>query len=187
MANIVESLMDKIKFPEKMDLSSTDRQLLQKLNASIEDLKNKSSDSVSPKQFVMAEERLLAQINSLSKEVKKLQDAVAEPPEIQVPEITVDFSELKQHITDETEKSEYKIRGLMEAKADATMGVLKAIQTSSRDEELIKYAETLTNRILEVEAGMKKQLRTVKIMMGFTIWISIMALAAMVAQVLGIV
>lgn len=185
MANIVESLMDKIKFPEKMDLSHADRQLIQKLNASVEELKAK--DSVSAKQLVTSEERLLAQINSLSKELQKLQDTVAEPPEIQVPEITVDFSELKQHITDETEKSEYKIRGLMEAKADATMGVLKAIQTSSRDEELVKYAETLTNRILEVEAGMKKQLRTVKIMMGFTIWISIMALAAMVAQVLGLI
>lgn len=185
MANIVESLMDKIKFPEKMDLSHTDRQLLQKLNASVDELKAK--DSVSAKQLITTEERLLAQINVLSKEVKKLQDSVAEPPEIQVPEITVDFSELKQHITDETEKSEYKVRGLIEGKADAAQGILKAIQTSGRDEELVKYAETLSNRILEAEAGIKKQLQAVKIMMGFTIWISIMALAAMVAQVLGIV
>ncbi|MBP3542787.1 MAG: hypothetical protein J6J86_01020 [Lachnospiraceae bacterium] len=185
MANIVESLMDKIKFPEKMDLSHTDRQLLQKLSASVEELKAK--DSVSAKQLITSEERLLAQISGLSKDVKKLQEACAQAPELQVPEITVDFSELKQHITDETEKSEYKVRGLMEAKADAAMGVLKAIQTSGRDAELIKYAETLSNRMLEVEAGIKKQLRTVKIMMGFTIWISIMALAAMVAQVLGLV
>ena len=99
----------------------------------------------------------------------------------------MDFTELKQHITDETQKSEYNVRGLMEAKADAAMGVLKAIQTSGRDAELIKYAETLSNRMLEMETGIKKQLRTVKIMMGFTIWISIMALAAMVAQVLGLV
>lgn len=175
MANIVDSLMDKIKFPEKIDLSHTDRQLIQKLNTAVEELNAK--DTVSAKQLADTEERLLAQITALSGLPGTSQTAEASP----------DFADLKQYITDETEKSEYRIRGLIEHKADETKGLLKSVQTANRDEELIKYAEALSNRMLEVEAGLKKQIRTVKIMMGFTIWISIIALAAMVAQVLGLV
>lgn len=172
MANIVDSLMDKIKFPEKLELSSADRQLLQKLNASVEELKTR--ESASAMQLADTEKKLLAQLETLSTK------------QSQLPEAEADLSGLRQYITDETEKSEYKIRGLIEHKADETKELLKAVQTANRDEELIKYTEALSNRILEVEAGLTGQLRTVKIMMGFTIWISIMALAAMVIQVLGL-
>lgn len=174
MANIVESFMDKMKYPEKAELSHADRQLIQKLSASVEELKTK--ETVSVRQLAASEKHILARI-----------DALSDSGSSSAPESSADFSELRQYIADENEKSAYKLRGLIEHKADEAQELLKALQTSDRADELIKYAEVLSTCMLEAEARLSRQLRTVKIMMGFAIWISIMALAALTAQVLGLI
>lgn len=184
MANLVETLMDKMKVPEKLELSQADRQLLQKLAASVDELKAKKT--ITEQQLNEAEERLLAQMRILLEEAQQ-NAPTPEPAKPQEIDVKVDFSDLKHFISEEHEQGKYQIKSLIEEKNGAVVSQLHTIQTAVKDEEILNKMPTLFNQLNDTELALRKQLRTVKIMMGFTIWISIMTLAAMVAQVLGLI
>lgn len=183
MANIVESLMDKIKFPEKMELSQADRQLLQSLAASMDELKAK--DALSEKDLSETEQRLLVQLRTVLKEDIKEALPVQEP--VELPEITVDFSELKSFLSEKTLQENRQIKSLIEEKSGSLYSQLQNIKISIKDEEILNKLPALLTQLTDTEHSLRKQLRTVKIMMGFSIWISIMTLAAMVAMALGLI
>lgn len=150
MANLVETLMDKIKIPDKIELSQADRQLLQKLAADVEELKTIDTHTEQP------------------------------------PDITIDFSDLKHFMSEEHRQEKYQLKSLIDEKNDAIISQLHNIQASVKGEEILNQMTTLSNQLSDTEFSLRRQLRTVKIMMGFTIWICIMTLAAMAAQALGL-
>lgn len=181
MANIVESLMDKIKVPEKLELSQSDRQLLQKLVMSVEELKKRNY--LTEQELSQSEQRLLAQIRTALKDDMK--ESISSSGSAQPHEVTVDLSELKRFISEETDKERYQVKALIEEKNRAVNSQLQNIRAAIKDEEILDKLPSILNQLSDTEHTLRKQLRTVKIMMGFTIWISIMTLAAMVAQALG--
>lgn len=180
MANIVESLMDKIKVPEKPELSQADRQILQQLAMSVEELKSKKY--LTQQDLSESEQRLIVQLRAALKEDGKDGTGSAQPQEV-----TVDLSELKRFISEETDKERYQIKALIEEKNGSVSSQLQDLKASIKDEEILGKLPAILNQLSDTEYTLRKQLRTVKIMMGFTIWISIMTLAAMAAQALGLI
>lgn len=178
MANLVESIMDRVKFPDKIELSQADRQLLQKLTSSVEELKSKKT--VTDKQLAEAEERLLAQMRLLFEETNEKSAETEQPPEI-----SLDLSELKHFISEENEQRKYQIKSLMEEKNSELTSQLQNLKTSIKDEEILSKIPSLFNQLYDTETNLHRQMRTVKIMMGFTIWTSILTLAVVAAHVLG--
>ncbi len=181
MANLVESIMDKVKFPDKMELSQADRQLLQKLAASVDELKSKKT--VTDKQLAEAEERLLAEMRLLFHEAQEQPEQVQKLPEPQ--EVSIDFSELRHFISEENEQGKYQIKTFIEDKNSTLASQLQNIKTSIKDEEILNKMPSIFNQLCDTETNLHKQMRTVKIMMGFTIWTSILTLAVIAAHVLG--
>ena len=91
MAKLVDSIMDKVKFPDKIELSHADRQMLLKLAASVEELKARKA--ITGAQLNDTEERLSAQMQSLFKEAADRPAPLPEP--VQPPEVNIDLTDLK--------------------------------------------------------------------------------------------
>ena len=75
MANLVESIIDKVK-SDKIELSQTDRHLLQKLSASIDALKSKKT--ITESQLTETEERLNTQIKTIFASLQEQASLTAE-------------------------------------------------------------------------------------------------------------
>ena len=54
-----------------------------------------------------------------------------------------------------------------------------------KDDEILSKLPTLCNQLSDMEVLITRQMRTVKIMLGITIWVCILTLAVAVAHVLG--
>lgn len=181
MANLVETIIDRVKVPDKMELAPADRQLLQKLAASVEELKAKKT--LTDTQLAEAEERLGAQIQELFEKEKPLLIKAAEPPK--PPEIKIDLDDIKRFIAEQSEQGKYQLKSHMQEQYNSASSQLQEIQTAIKDEEVLKKILSLYNQMSGMEMQINRQLRTVKIMTGFTIWTVLLMLAAVVAQVLG--
>lgn len=182
MAKLVDTFIDRMKVPEKLELSQADRQLLQKLAASVEELKTKKN--ITEQQLGEAEQRLLTQIRILLEESQKSAPA-PEPAKPQ--EMAIDFSELRHFISEEVEQEKYQTKSLIEEKHGSVTAQLQSLISSVKDDEILSKLPSLFNQVSDTEMTLRKQIRTVKIMLGFSIWISIMTLAAMAAQALGLI
>lgn len=187
MANLVESIKERVKFPEKMDLSPADRQLLHKLAAAVEELKQQRT--VTEQQLTQTEERLLAQIEAMLNETRtamlQAQEESMQPAPPQ--EITPDFSELKHFISETSEQKQYQIKSLIGEAEGQTTAQLQSILGAIKDEEILNKLPTLFTQLSDTEQHLNRQLRTVKIMMGVTIWISLLSLIAIAGNILGFI
>ena len=178
MANLVESIIDKVKLPDKIELSHADRQLLLKLSASVEELKTRKA--LTDAQLNAAEERLNTQMQRLFEEAANRPSEPAQPPEI-----NIDLTDLKHFISEETEQKKYQLKACIEDKYNDTTSQFKALKGMIKDDEILSKLPTLCNQLSDMEILITRQMRTVKIMLGITIWVCILTLAVAVAHVLG--
>ena len=195
MPNLVESFIDKVKTPNKLELSPADRQLLKKLIDSIETLKEKKKfsdtqlketeehlstqlkdsehhldaqikelDTLLNSQICISQDNLYIKIREVLEEIKNL----PEPPDV-----NSKFDELKHFISEQTEQEKYQFK------------TLQGLKSAIKDTTILDKISSLSNQLSEMEVQQNRQMRTIKIILGFTIWLSLLTLAVIAASVLG--
>ena len=163
MPNLVESFIDKVKTPNKLELSPADRQLLKKLIDSIETLKEKKK--FSDTQLKETEEHLSTQLKDSEHHLK--------------------FDELKHFISEQTEQEKYQFKTQLEDKHNTVSSQLQGLKSAIKDTTILDKISSLSNQLSEMEVQQNRQMRTIKIILGFTIWLSLLTLAVIAASVLG--
>lgn len=207
MPNLVETIIDKVKTPDKVELSPTDRQLIKKLIDSVETLKDKRV--LADTRLQEAEEHLSIQLNdirehlnakqkdseelintqiqasqdNLSVKIGKVLNEIKNLPE--PPEINSKYDNLKQFISEQTEQENYHLKTQLEDNHNTISTQLQALKSSMKDTVILDKLSSLSNQLSEMETQQNKQIRTIKIILGFTIWLSLLTLAVIAASVLG--
>ncbi len=207
MPNLVESFIDKVKTPDKLELSPADRQLLKKLIDSIETLKEKKKfsdtqlketeehlstqlkdsehhldaqikelDTLLNSQICISQDNLYIKIREVLEEIKNL----PEPPDV-----NSKFDELKHFISEQTEQEKYQFKTQLEDKHNAVSSQLQGLKSAIKDTTILDKISSLSNQLSEMEVQQNRQMRTIKIILGFTIWLSLLTLAVIAASVLG--
>ncbi len=197
MPNIVESIIDKVKTPDRVELSPADKQLLKKLIDSSAETR-KEHKVFTETQRKETEEHLSAQLKALEElftthlqssqdnfntKLGEVLDNIKNLPEL--PAINTSLDTLKHAVLEQAEQGNNQLKTQMEDKHNALSTQLAALKSSAKDKEILDKLSSLSNQLSEMEARQNRQLRTVKIILGFTIWLSLLTLAVIAASVLG--
>lgn len=161
MANLVETFMKKKEYPDKIDLSSADRELLQRIVKTLEELKNQQKEISNQIEERASEKEVPEIIQSNSKDEKML-------------------SRLDENMS----LGHDQIKALLADRSSSIETKLNVIKALIKDEELLEVIEKIREGIQASEKTIAKQIGSVKIMIGFCIWSSLLTLAVLVAHLL---
>lgn len=133
--------------------------------------------------------------NSLSEQIQQTQALLTEQAQqtrktlaelvANQPELTLDFTELKHFISEENEHEKYQLKALIEDRQSATASQLQSLKISMKDEDILSKMPSIYNQVCDTETHLHKQIRTVKILAGLSIWTSLLTLGLITAYILG--
>lgn len=191
MANLVDTIKDRMKFPEKLELAPGDRRLLEKLEASAQKLiKERESQEqtlheikdmlhTSTKDFQLDMDALVGRIEKAADGEKLLKEL-----EKTMDKKMVDSDKLLRKIENTVEKEGSGVKALVEDRSNDMAAKLGSLKASGKDEELLKQLGMVLEQVRASEKRVEKQFRGVKIMTGLAIWTSLLTLAVLVARIL---
>lgn len=157
MGSVLDSIMKRIEVPDKISLSSTDREMLEKINTNLQDLSE------------LKDLKDLKDLNELRelKDLKGLKEII-EKQSIRLDEEIESLKEAKN--SDEVDSITSSIQLIKE-----------------QNEKIISTLDTFADQIQAMDKSLNKQISGVKIMTGFAIWSSLLGVAVLIAYVLGFV
>ena len=180
MANLEDTFMKKLELPEYMELSPDDKDVLKKLADSLDGLTTQYKIDEARLQEI---ERLLRQQSSPGKgkrqEIEKREKKVVnerEEEQERRDRILKQEAE-RQFLEDVVQGSTDQIRASITERFGALETKVDMLRTISKNEEVSGLSEGLVKELREMKVDMEKQLKGVKIMVGVSIWTTLLTLS----------
>ena len=190
MANLEDTFMKKLELPEYMELSPDDKDVLKKLADSLDGLRTQYQIDEARLQEI---ERLLRQQSSPGKgkrqEIEKREKKVVserEEEQERRDRILKEEAE-RQFLEDAVQGSTDQIRASITERFGALETKVDMLRTISKNVEGSGLPEGLVKELREMRVEMEKQIKGVKVMVGVSIWTTLLTLSVLIARILGFI